>query len=89
MTSVRGILWRAGAPARLLLLGAISLYRLTLSGVAGWAVPVLPHLLPLRGRGDPDSRGHRGVVPGGPASACAAIHSGEVGSIRSHGRHVG
>jgi hypothetical protein len=35
MTSVRGILWGAGAPARLLLLGAISLYRLTLSGWLG------------------------------------------------------
>lgn len=35
MTFVRGLLWRAGAPARLLLLGAISLYRLTLSGWLG------------------------------------------------------
>jgi len=35
MTFVRGFLWRAGAPARLLLLGAISLYRLTLSGWLG------------------------------------------------------
>jgi uncharacterized protein len=35
MTSVRGILWVAGAPARWLLLGAISLYRLTLSGWLG------------------------------------------------------
>jgi putative membrane protein insertion efficiency factor len=35
MTSVRGVLWRAGAPARLVLLGAISLYRLTLSGWLG------------------------------------------------------
>jgi putative membrane protein insertion efficiency factor len=35
MTSVRGILWGAGTPARLLLLGAISLYRLTLSGWLG------------------------------------------------------
>jgi len=35
MTSVRGILWRAGAPVRLLLLSAISLYRLTLSGWLG------------------------------------------------------
>jgi putative membrane protein insertion efficiency factor len=35
MTSFRGILWGAGAPARLLLLGAISLYRLTLSGWLG------------------------------------------------------
>jgi putative membrane protein insertion efficiency factor len=35
VTFVRGLLWRAGAPARLLLLGAISLYRLTLSGWLG------------------------------------------------------
>jgi uncharacterized protein len=35
MTSVRGILWGAGAPARWILLGAISLYRLTLSGWLG------------------------------------------------------
>lgn len=35
MTSVRRYLWRAGAPARLLLLGAISLYRVTLSGWLG------------------------------------------------------
>ena len=35
MTSVRGILWVAGAPARSILLGAISLYRLTLSGWLG------------------------------------------------------
>jgi len=35
MTSVKGLLWRAGAPARLFLLGAISLYRLTLSGWLG------------------------------------------------------
>ena len=35
MTSVRGLLWRAGAPARLILLGAISLYRLTFSGWLG------------------------------------------------------
>jgi uncharacterized protein len=35
MTSVRRFLWSAGAPARLLLLGAISLYRLTLSGWLG------------------------------------------------------
>ena len=35
MTSVRGILWVAGAPARWVLLGAISLYRLTLSGWLG------------------------------------------------------
>ena len=35
MTSVRRFLWRAGAPARLLLLGAIWLYRVTLSGWLG------------------------------------------------------
>jgi putative membrane protein insertion efficiency factor len=35
MTSVRRAVWSAGAPARLLLLGAISLYRLTLSGWLG------------------------------------------------------
>jgi putative membrane protein insertion efficiency factor len=35
MTSIRRLLWRAGAPTRLLLLGAISLYRLTLSGWLG------------------------------------------------------
>ncbi len=35
MTSVRRILWNAGAPARLVLLGAIALYRLTLSGWLG------------------------------------------------------
>jgi putative membrane protein insertion efficiency factor len=35
MRSVRGLLWRAGAPARLILLGAISLYRWTLSGWLG------------------------------------------------------
>jgi uncharacterized protein len=35
MTFLGGLLWRAGAPARLLLLGGISLYRLTLSGWLG------------------------------------------------------
>ena len=35
MTSIRRFLWSAGAPARLLLLGAISLYRLTLAGWLG------------------------------------------------------
>jgi putative membrane protein insertion efficiency factor len=35
MTFVRGLVWRAGAPVRLLLLGVISLYRLTLSGWLG------------------------------------------------------
>ena len=35
MTYARGLLWRAGAPARQLLLGAIALYRLTLSGWLG------------------------------------------------------
>ena len=35
MTTIRRVLWRSGAPARLLLLGAISLYRLTLSGWLG------------------------------------------------------
>jgi putative membrane protein insertion efficiency factor len=35
MTSVRRFLWSAGAPLRLLLLGTISLYRLTLSGWLG------------------------------------------------------
>ena len=35
MTFVRGILWRAGTPARAILLGAITLYRLTLSGWLG------------------------------------------------------
>jgi len=35
MTSVRRLLWNAGAPARLVLLGAIVLYRLTLSGWLG------------------------------------------------------
>ena len=35
MTSVRRFLWSAGAPARLVLLGAIGLYRVTLSGWLG------------------------------------------------------
>jgi putative membrane protein insertion efficiency factor len=35
MTFVRRIMWDAGAPARLVLLGAIRLYRLTLSGWLG------------------------------------------------------
>jgi len=35
MTSVRTLSWRAGAPARLALLGAIGLYRVTLSGWLG------------------------------------------------------
>jgi uncharacterized protein len=35
MTSVRSLLWLAGAPARLMLRGAISVYRLTLSGWLG------------------------------------------------------
>jgi uncharacterized protein len=35
MTFVRGVLWGAGAPARWILLGAISFYRLTLSGWLG------------------------------------------------------
>jgi uncharacterized protein len=42
MTSVRGFLWRAGAPARLVLLGAISLYRLTLSGWLGGQCRFIP-----------------------------------------------
>jgi len=33
--TTRDLLWQAGAPARVLLLGAISLYRLTLSGWLG------------------------------------------------------
>jgi uncharacterized protein len=35
MTSARRLLWNAGAPARLLLIGLIALYRLTLSGWLG------------------------------------------------------
>lgn len=35
MTSARRFLWSAGAPARLALLGAIALYRVTLSGWLG------------------------------------------------------
>lgn len=35
MTSVRRLLWKAGVPLRLLFLGAIALYRLTLSGWLG------------------------------------------------------
>jgi putative membrane protein insertion efficiency factor len=35
MTSVRRVLWNAGAPARLLLVAAIRIYRLTLSGWLG------------------------------------------------------
>src|SRR4026207_1853107 len=42
MTSVRGLLWQAGAPARLILRGAISLYRLTLSGWVGGECRVFP-----------------------------------------------
>ena len=35
MTSLRRLLWDVGAPARLVLVGAIRLYRLTLSGWLG------------------------------------------------------
>jgi uncharacterized protein len=35
MTSVRRLLWQAGAPARLILRGAIAVYRLSLSGWLG------------------------------------------------------
>lgn len=35
MRFVRGFLWRAGAPARSILIGAISVYRVTLSGWVG------------------------------------------------------
>ncbi len=35
MTFARRLLWNAGAPARLLLVGVIGLYRLTLSGWLG------------------------------------------------------
>jgi uncharacterized protein len=35
MTSIRRVLWNAGAPARLALLGAIRTYQLTLSGWLG------------------------------------------------------
>jgi uncharacterized protein len=35
MTSFRRLAWMAGAPARLVLLGAIALYRVTLSGWLG------------------------------------------------------
>ncbi len=35
MTSVRRFLWTLGAPARMALLGAIKLYRITLSGWLG------------------------------------------------------
>jgi uncharacterized protein len=35
MTSIRRVLWNIGAPARLVLLGAIRLYQLTLSGWLG------------------------------------------------------
>ena len=42
MTSVRRVMWDVGAPARMVLLAAIRLYRLTLSGVARWTVPAPP-----------------------------------------------
>jgi uncharacterized protein len=35
MTSIRRVLWNAGAPARLVLVGAIRAYQLTLSGWLG------------------------------------------------------
>jgi putative membrane protein insertion efficiency factor len=35
VTSLRVLMWKAGTPLRLLLLGAIALYRLTLSGWLG------------------------------------------------------
>jgi putative membrane protein insertion efficiency factor len=35
MTFARRLMWNAGAPARLILIGAIGLYRLTLSGWLG------------------------------------------------------
>jgi len=35
MRGIRTSIWRAGAPVRMLLLGLIALYRLTLSGVLG------------------------------------------------------
>lgn len=35
MNRLRAVLWAAGAPARLLLLGLVKLYRLTLSGWLG------------------------------------------------------
>jgi putative membrane protein insertion efficiency factor len=35
MTSLRRLLWSVGAPARLVLIGAIAVYRLTLSGWLG------------------------------------------------------
>jgi putative membrane protein insertion efficiency factor len=35
MTPVRRLVWMAGSPARVLLLGGIALYRLTLSGWLG------------------------------------------------------
>ena len=35
MSRIRGVVWMAGAPARLFLVGLIRLYRVTLSGALG------------------------------------------------------
>ena len=42
MMPVRGLLWRAGAPARSILLAGIALYRMTLSGWLGGQCRFLP-----------------------------------------------
>ena len=82
MTLARRILWDAGAPARLVLLGAIHLYQLHALGVARRAVPLLPHLLPVRGRGGPDPRRDERGRSSRLDVCCAAIRSGEVASTR-------
>ena len=85
MTSVRRLLWSAGAPARFLLLGAISLYRVTLSGWLGGQCrfsPTCSPMLPMRSA----LAGPSGERSWRAGECCAAILSDEVGWIRS--RHA-
>ena len=42
MMSIRGLLWRGGAPARSILLAGIAVYRMTLSGWLGGQCRFLP-----------------------------------------------
>ena len=80
MTLARRILWDAGAPARLVLLGAIRVYQLTLSGWLGGQCRFSPTCSRTRKRrSDPAVR--RGACSSPLDESCAATRSDEAGWI--------